>query len=153
MANVRLTSNTTKDYPCIQCGGPGNIVKEGDNPRLKCLDCGMMYDGNDSKALKERGEIPTEAPKIKEDPPEPDRPSPMQGELIAGPAEHKRLPLITALPRNPSHVILSKNRKEFDFVTEKTFKKKILEWEASGKNYDVFQLMKFEYSVTVDLKK
>lgn len=151
---TQIIANTSKEYPCIMCGGPGNIIREDAvNPRVKCRNCNFMYDAKDSQELAERGQIPSGPPDLPEIEEENanvniDKPNTYNGSNNTATDQRGTL----SIPRSPSHIFITKDRKIFEFTTEKDFKKKLLKWESSSRRYDVFQLMKFEYSVKVDVR-
>lgn len=148
---VHTIRNTDKDYPCTNCGSDRtSIVREGSDPRLKCSSCNFMFNASDSKKAKDAGAIPAEAPKI--EPPQSDPMKVDRGIKIDEKRPIARLePKKDSIPRTPSYVLISKNRKhtEVEFATLKTLKGTILKWQSEDKGYDIYELQKKSVQVKV----
>lgn len=151
---VQMISNTDKEYPCVNCGGTNvSIIREGHNPRLKCNACSFLFDGANSLAAQEADAIPESSPETLEAAFEPDR-------EYAAVIDEPDKPVITnvsqvphkvPIPKLPKYVFISKDRKYFNFVTEKSLKSQALSWEASGRKYDLFELTAKKSVVKLDI--
>lgn len=161
---VHQTSNTEKSYPCIHCGSESaNIVREGDDPRLKCNQCNGMYQASQSIALQEAGGLPEpheptaeeklradKAKKMEEREPIEKTRETAKAEQSTDEQDYQRVERRPGIPRTPNFVLITKDRKDFRFVTQKDLKKVVLEFEAREKKYDVYQLTPKQASVKVD---
>lgn len=134
MSAVRPMRNTEKDFPCTRCGAPGNVIREGANPRLKCVACNFMFDASDSLAAKEAGNVPQSVPEMQDN----------VAELPRANAEPKEIgnrPITSPeIPRTPSYVFVSKDRAQHEFCTRRDLTKTALKWQLSDDSYDVFEL-------------
>lgn len=143
---AHLMNNTSKRYPCPNCGTPGNIIREGADPRMKCNNarCNFMYDGSASLAAVEANAIPDKPIELDDpiaEPLEPEVPV-----IRATTTAHS-----TKLPRTLSFVVVSKDRIDFEFTTKKGLKRVIFEWETSNRRYEVFELSPKKVSANVDI--
>lgn len=150
-----MKRNTDKEYPCVNCGSiNANIVREGDDPRLKCNECGIMFDGSASLEAKEADAIPDSAPEIAEDNPREVQP---RGKERGVQLSNDLQPLFDAnkpkkIPRYVDYVFISKDRKQYEFISERDLKKIALKWESEGKKYELYQLTSKKSSVKVDIE-
>lgn len=145
-------SNTTQNLPCVLCGAPGNIVREAPNQsdvRVKCSSCGHTYSKMDSLDAQAAHQIPEYAgpapepayhPEQEVMPPSPE-PSRSQNSTDTG---------TLAVPRTPAFVFVSKDRKTVEFCTKKDLKRKALQWETTGKTYDMFELLPKKVSAKIE---
>ena len=142
--------NTDKEYPCLNCGQLGNVIREGPTPsetRIKCNSCGFMYNASDSIAAKEQGAIPDGPPDITPEPAPEKKPiTPYVGLKKAG----EPLP-IGKIPRTPSFVLVSKDRTKTEFATKKSLRQLVLKWEYESISFDVFELTPKAVSTKVDI--
>lgn len=145
---MRLMSNTDKVYPCTMCGSEGNIIREGTNPRLKCNVCNFMYDASDSQAAVEQGTIPDGIPDVVE--------STAIEEFLSKPVkvfpESIQAPTNTKLPRTLHYVIVSRDRTEYEFSNSRDVKKRVLQWSASSKSFEVFELIPKAVSAKIEIE-
>lgn len=155
---VRPMLNTDKIIPCTNCGQPGNIIREGADPRLRCTNCGFSYNKSDSDAAVEAGAIPNEAPTLDDPNPEATDPFASTGEgaeaesspsLPTGPPDivHST----SKFPRTPGYIFISKDRERFEIVGKRDFRKAAL-WWAQGEKYDLFELLPKKSSVKIDVE-
>lgn len=161
---VHQTPNTEKVYPCIHCGSESaNVVREGDDPRLKCNQCNGMYQASQSLALQQAGELPEpheptteeklraeQAAKIAEREPIEKAKDTERFEYPTSQEDSPRVERRVGIPRSPDFVLVTKDRKDYRFVTKKDLKKVVLEFESREKKYDVYQLTAKQASVKVD---
>lgn len=147
-----MKRNTDKEYPCVNCGSiNANIVREGDDPRLKCNDCGMMFNASASLEAKEADAIPDSAPQIEEQEPVVNDPEPrrvQQSDLEALYESNKP----KKIPRYVDYVFISKDRKQYEFISERDLKKTALKWESEGKKYELYELQSKKSSVKIDIE-
>lgn len=150
---AHITPNTDKDLPCVSCGGPGNIIREGADPRLKCLRCNFLYNGSDSEAAKEAGNIPDGPPVIPDTTlPKVDRN--LREPITDLPKVSQEIPpsSLAKIPRTPSYVFISKDRTGVEFATKKTLKQIALRWETQGRTFDCFELNPKKVSAKVTIE-
>lgn len=144
-----IKRNTDKEYPCVQCGSiNANIIREGDDPKLKCNDCNMVYQASVSLDAKEAGAIPEEAPVLQEQAPPPRQP--VENKVSSDDVKENAAKL--KIPRTVDYVFIAKNRREAEFVSSRDFKKVALKWESAGKNYELYQLNQKKSSVKIDIE-
>lgn len=153
-----LNQTTDKEYPCTHCGSQSySVVRQDDkNPRLKCSSCNFIYNGEDSERAQNSGEIPESSPEtlaeaaeahreIAEDRPE-SKSSEFGEPFRTAPATNINI------PRTPKFVFLSKDRKRYEFSTQKDVKAVALRWEAEGINYEVYELTPKKFEVNVNIE-
>lgn len=160
MTNVHLYTNTSEDLPCVNCGGPGNIIRESNVPedkKLKCQKCSFMYTAADSLEAKNAGVIPDGPPELDNTEPEADSaPGDNQGDLgtpetgWVSTGGHSRHPV--TIPLRPSFVLVSKDRTQSEFAGKKDVKSVILRWEYEGRKYNLFELIPKKSSTKVELQ-
>lgn len=152
---VHLTSNTEKEYRCIQCGSDSvNIIREGADPRLKCNGCQMLFDGSQAKAAEKAGAIPDKAPEpiqatVPTEAASNPREVPKSSEPEKTSKQEQQKSSTPRIPREPAFVFISRDRKEVEFVTEKELVARTLNWQSRNKNYDLYQLNEKKSTVKV----
>lgn len=151
---AHLIRNTDKNYPCVNCGAPGNIVREGPDPRLKCTQCGFLYDASASKEAEDAGVVPDGPPKLDDTTPPLTPPLSSETKSIVERVAEKleSQASSTKIPRSPSYVFVSKDRSLSEFTTKKNLKVTTLQWETSGRKYDVFELQPKQVSAKVHIE-
>lgn len=153
---MRIMANTSKDFPCTQCGNPGNIIRENVSPelrKLKCLTCGFMYTEADSSRAVEAGEIPDEPPTLQPEPVHDQVESPsIRKEVRPNLPTRTEARVDKKLPRTLSYVVVSKDRSDYTFTTKKGLKQVIFQWETDGKKYEVFELTPKAVTAKVDIQ-
>lgn len=123
--------NTEKELPCVHCGSKDtSIIREGNDPRLKCNRCNGMFDASQSIAAQDAGAIPDKPPELQDPNPEP----------TVKPKPESTAQAISKIPRSPVYVAITKDRQQAEFCTKRDLKKLILGLEAQGLSYDVFEL-------------
>lgn len=161
---AHFINNTDKEYPCTNCGtASGNIVREGTDPKLKCLSCGFLFLVSDSESAKNAGQLPTE----------PIRPSTqtldestiaklqvranesnVQDSIRQQTSDRSNIPTTSypKLPRSPSYVFLTKDRRRSEFCSKKYLKSITLRWESEGLRYDVFELVSKKVETKINIE-
>lgn len=148
-----------KEYPCTHCGSKSYTVVRQDekNPRLRCSSCNFVYSGEDSEKAVNSGAIPESSAETLAEASEPHREvadeyevSPKMKELLDRPAP---VPATTInIPRTPKFAFLSKDRKRYEFSTQKDVKTVALRWEAEGINYEVYELTPKKFEVNINIE-
>lgn len=146
---AHLISNTDKDYKCVQCGD-GNISvirADKENPRLKCNGCSFLFDANDALAAEKAGAIPSSSPETLAGAEDPTTIEAHVNHVMDKVRETKAV----RVPRYPKYVLVTKDRSDYAFTTQKDFKKVALTWESFGYKYDIFELTSKKLDVKVDI--
>lgn len=151
---AHMTPNTEKRYLCTNCGSPGNIIREGSNPRLKCTSCSFMYDASDSISAEEAGLIPEGPPKLQESQYEQQPPNDelqIEKSRVSESTGSETYQHMQDVPRLPSYVFISESG-ETEFTGKREFKKAVLRWEHLGKKYKVYELNQVKVSANISIK-
>lgn len=152
MALAHPTKNTDK-YECVNCTSDNvSIIRESENPRLKCNSCQFMFNATDFHAAKEAGAIKPSSAEALAEADEPERITYPETGLVRHSTEpHAYIPLTDAVsaPKTPSHLFLSKDRLTYELCTKSSFKKTAIIW--SDRKYDVYELKRIKLNVKVDI--
>lgn len=149
---VHMLKNTDKSYRCTQCGDTDtSIIREGDNPRLKCNNCQFMFSAKDSLAAEEAGVIKPSSPEALAEASEPER------EVRETPphlqtTEVKNLTYVTnepvKVPAQPAYVFVAKDGSRHEFVTKRDFRKMVIKWQLTP--HTVYKLSKMKVELRIN---
>jgi ribosomal protein S27AE len=163
MAQFKAITNTDKDYPCTQCGSSSvSIIREdpaGHNPRLKCGSCGFMFNGADSAAAAEAGEIKASSADALANATEPERS--VIAEHIKDQVQGRMNDIKTDInrpypvqgkydfPTRPAYMFIAKDSTQYEAVAKKDFKKAAIKWSVIP--HSCYELKKIALDVKVDV--
>lgn len=162
MATVKAMSNTTQNLPCVLCGASGNIVREAPNPadcRVKCNSphCGHTFSKQDSLDAQAANAIPENNFDFRDIEESQPPPAPQKEVVPSPPPEHSPSKKSGAMgtldvPRTPAFVFISKDRSHVEFCTKKDIKKVALQWETTGKSYNLYELHSKQVTAKIEFE-
>lgn len=162
MTNFKPINQDNTVYPCVQCGSENVKIIRSDaqNPRCRCGSCGFVFNGADSLAAEKAGAIKASSAESLASAEEPTSKTYEPGAIEEAEktmTEYLQTPYATLvedaglrIPRTPSFVFLSKDRRRYEFCTKKTLKRTAMKWELTGP-YDVFELAAKKFDLKFDI--
>lgn len=151
--SVHMLDTGSNQYPCVVCGSQGTIIRNTPNPRVKCGSCGFVYDGSESKEMKDKGQLPDAPPQLQD--PNPPTTDPGREPVRERDTESDRpSPVVTQsqVPRTPAFVFISRDRTITEFCGRRELKNIALKWQISDRTFDVFELQPRKVSAKVEVE-